>query len=450
VGPSSAPTGCQKPIVPSSYAPVLPAVGAATHLGLRNVGEVLTVQFPAGTSGFSVISQGAATNVATVQLLSGAAANAPLPTPIASPTSGSFFTYPDVSGLAPSDRRLVWSGPLSPVTAAVTFPNSTAGLGLADAGLPAGSWSFTVADLLRQCGGFGDCNDPNRGSTANQYDITVLTRSGGIPTRGALDVAIYLVTTSGLKAADAPNDADLNRMVQRFAADLARGGVCLQTVTFYNVPTWAEDRYHVTSVGTSAVVDPCSDYRQLFTLAQPGNTVNLFFVDQIEDSDGPPGTQTIGFDGAIPAPGTVSGTVAGGAIASMADLRSGGCGSGFSLNCAPDVVAETSAHESGHYLGLFHPSEADGSSGDSFDGLVDTPQCVCSMCASSSSISKCLSEQGTSSDFTQVDADFCTSGTQVCGGADYLMFWQLSSLSKGNVSPQEGQVMRMNPLVRPL
>jgi hypothetical protein len=44
----------------------------------------------------------------------------------------------------------------------------------------------------------------------------------------------------------------------------------------------------------------------------------------------------------------------------------------------------------------------------------------------------------------------CGQGTQACGGADYLMFWQLTNLSRGNFSPQEGQVMRMNPLVRPL
>jgi hypothetical protein len=30
------------------------------------------------------------------------------------------------------------------------------------------------------------------------------------------------------------------------------------------------------------------------------------------------------------------------------------------------------------------------------------------------------------------------------------MFWQLTDLSRGNLSPQEGQVMRLNPLVRPL
>jgi len=437
--------------VPSKYAPVLPAVGSAIHLGVRNVGEQLTVQFPAGTSGFSVISQGPATNPFTqVQLASGAAANAPLPTPIGSPANSTFFTYPDISGREPSNRNILWSGPLSPGTAAVTFPNTTAALGQADAGLPAGTWSFTVSDLLRVCGSFGDCQDPNKGSTQNQYDITVLTRSGGIPAKGGLDVAIYLATTSGLKAAAAPNDPDLNRLVQRFAADLARGGVCLQTVTFYDLPTWAQDKYSLTTVGTAELINPCSAYRQLFTLAQPGNAVNLFFVDHIEDSDGPPGTQTIGFDGAIPAPTTASGTVGGGAIASMADLRSGGCSGAFNISCGPDVIAETAAHETGHSLGLFHPTESDGSSGDAFDGLEDTPQCVCEVCASSANINNCLNINGTSSNFTRVDGDVCASGTQVCGGADYLMFWQLSSSSKGSVSPQEGQVMRMNPVVRPL
>ena len=72
------------------------------------------------------------------------------------------------------------------------------------------------------------------------------------------------------------------------------------------------------------------------------------------------------------------------------------------------------------------------------------------MCASSSAISKCLDQTGTASDFTQVDGAICATGTQVCGGADYMMFWQLTSRSQGNVSPQEGQVMRMNPVVRPL
>jgi len=453
IGPANPPTGCQKPTIASSYAPVLPAIGQAIHMGVRNVGEQLTVQFPAGTSGFSVISQGAAANpYFQVQLASGAAANAPLPTPIGSPNNAAFFTYPDPGVNAPSDRNILWSGPLSPGFAAVTFPNTTAALAQADAGLPTGTWSFTVSDLLRECGNFSDCNDPHRGSTANVYDITVLTRSGGIPAKGALDVAIYLATTTGLKASDAPTDPDLNWVVQRFAADMARGGICLQTVTFYNLPTWAENRYAVTTVGTAAIVDPCSDYRQMFTLAQPGNTVNLFFVDQLDDSDGPPGSVTIGFDGAIPAPTTTSGTVAGGAVASMADLRMAGaaCSGSFNLNCGPDVIAETAAHESGHTLGLFHPSESDGSSGDSFDGLVDTPQCVCEVCASSSTISNCLNNSGTSSNFTQVEGDVCHSGTQVCGGADYLMFWQLTGFSAGNVSPQEGQVMRMNPVVRPL
>src|SRR5262249_59915231 len=122
--------GCQKPVVPSKYAPVLPAVGSLIHLGVRNVGEQLTVQFPAGTSGFSVISQGPATNLYTqVQLTSGAAANAPLPTPIGSPSNSTFFTYPDISGRDPSNRNILWSRPLSAGTAAATFPTTTSAPG---------------------------------------------------------------------------------------------------------------------------------------------------------------------------------------------------------------------------------------------------------------------------------------------------------------------------------
>jgi hypothetical protein len=62
----------------------------------------------------------------------------------------------------------------------------------------------------------------------------------------------------------------------------------------------------------------------------------------------------------------------------------------------------------------------------------------------------CADQQNAPAQPTQVDGSDCAQGTQSCGGADYLMFWQLTDLSRGNLSPQEGQVMRLNPLVRPL
>jgi hypothetical protein len=202
-------------------------------------------------------------------------------------------------------------------------------------------------------------------------------------------------------------------------------------------------------VGSAQATDPCSDYRQLFTLAQPGNVVSLFFVGQITDADAAAGNRTVGYDGAIPGVSTFGGTTAGGAIVSSADLHSSvGCSNAFNLDCGPDVVGETVGHEVSHALGLFHTTESLGASGEDFDPLTDTPQCLCSLCVPASERSGCGDQQGGGT--TQVDGASCSQGTQACGGADYLMFWMLSDKSAGNLSPQEGQVMRMNPLVRPL
>lgn len=448
-GPSAAPSGCQIPTVASTYA------GSLTHVGVRQVGQSVTFQMPPGVSGFTILSQGAPDNTGQVTFDEGVLPNSPVPSPLITPSAQTFFQYPTNETLDPSSRNLLWSGPLSPLTAALTFPNTSAGLKMVDIGLPSGSWALTVDDLLHQCTSFQDCNDANGGSTADQYDIAVLTRTGAIPDRGVLDVAIYLVSTdAALTAANALTDAQMVRAVSRIAADLARGGVCLGTVTFYDVPEWARTRYHSLAVDDASRRAPCGDYRQLFTLAQPGNVASLFFMDELTDSSGISGNVTIGVDGSIPGVSTISGTIAGGAVVSAADLHSTtSCGNAFSITCGPDQTGETAAHELGHTLGLFHPTEADGATsttGDSFDGLVDTPECLCSLCVSSSDRSKCADQPGAPSDPTLVEGTSCTQGTQACGGGDYLMFWQLSGASKGNLSPQEGQVMRLNPLVRPL
>ena len=439
--------GCVQPIVQSTYAPAPPAVGSILSFGEHQVGETIQFQLPPGTSGFTVVSQGKATNVKRVGVFGGVLPNSPLPTPIASP-DGAFFEYPTSFDQAPSDRMFTWS-PISPVTAAVSFPNGTAGLRRAAAGLPPGNWSLTVSDLLHECGALA-CGDPASGSTSNRYDVTVLTRAGGIPERGALDLAIYLVSDS-ITAATATSSDGFRRMLRRMSDDFARAGICLQSVTYYDVPAWARTRWSSLAVSEGLAAEPCSDYRQLLTLARPGNVVSLFFVDEITEPSAPAGTQLVGYDGAIPGVSTFNGTTAGGAVVSSADISStAGCGNSFSISCGPDVVGETAAHEVGHALGLFHTTESLGASGEDFDPLTDTPQCVCSLCVDASLRGSCADQNGAPAQPSQVDGISCAQGTQVCGGADYLMFWQLTDRSLGNLSPQEGQVMRMNALVRPL
>jgi hypothetical protein len=439
-------TSCNTPVVASTYS------GKVISLGSHAVGETLLFDLPAGTSGFSVVAQGDATNQAEVKFTSGSFQNAAFPSPLIAPGNQAFYLWDPAPADAPSDRMVQWYLPYAPLASAFTFPNTSAGLSVAANGLSAGSWSLQLTDVLKLCPVFSDCADPNKGLSSNHYDVTVLTRSGGIPQQGAIDLAIYLVSTdTTIRADTAPNDPDFQRMLREIAAAFAGAGICLESVTYYDVPSWARTAYSVLPISDLLAADPCSEYRQMFTLAKPGNALSLFFVDQVTVPGAPAGARYVGWDGAIPGLSTVSGTVAGGAVVSVADLRDKTyCGTGFSPDCGADLVGYTAAHESGHALGLFHTSEGTAASGEDFDPLVDTPQCLCSLCMSGTSHAGCADQSTATSPPTLIDGPSCVSGTQSCGGGDYLMFWQVSSASRGGLSPQEGQVMRMNPLVRPL
>ena len=148
-----------------------------------------------------------------------------------------------------------------------------------------------------------------------------------------------------------------------------------------------------------------------------------------------------------PGPSGVPGTVNSGAVVSAADFfpdpaAPDNCSGAFNVStCGPDVTAYIASHELGHWLGLYHVSERHGTL---FDPLSDTPTCICESCAPSNQQSSCESANpsGTPIDVT---SGMCSSGMATCGGADNLMFWVFTASSVGNLSPQQGAVMRQNP-----
>lgn len=138
---------------------------------------------------------------------------------------------------------------------------------------------------------------------------------------------------------------------------------------------------------------------------------------------------TLGVDGAIPGPGTVHGTAASGIIAQAAPL---GWAAGDLTEHETDqfVLAKILAHEIGHYLGLFHTTESNGSA---VGAVTDTPRC------------------GPEND---TDGDGEVGGWECIGkGSDYLMFWAFvgSLVRTGEyqltLSSQEGQVCNTHPSV---
>jgi hypothetical protein len=440
-GPATDP-GCRMQVVPSS----LPA-GEVQSLGTHQVGETLSFNVPAGSIGFSIVSQ-AVTAQPTIDF-GGTLPNLAVPSPLLTPAGATFFsdfvsppndltTTLLVSGI-PSEGNVAAYAVYS---AALNFPNSSAGLAL-DGGLPSGTWSFGVNDYAFECANTQGCSG---GSTTNTYNMSVLVSPGPLPSPGTLAVDIYLATTS-LDAGTAVTNPAVQRFAARFASFYAQAHICISSFTFHDVPAWAHAKYDSVAVDyNDTTLDPCSDYHQLFTLAESDRAIPLFFVDDITAGSAPAGDEILGQDGAIPAPPTFNGTVAGGAVVLAADLTSTqGCTANFSQDtCGPDRVAAVGAHESGHFLGLFHPTEF---TGDAFDPLIDTPACVCALCETSRGAAAACGSNPDGGEPTVVDNSVCDGASQQCGGAPYLMFWFLSVDTQGVFSAEESRVMRSNPLI---
>jgi hypothetical protein len=288
------------------------------------------------------------------------------------------------------------------------------------------------------------------GSRANDavyrvYALTTAAVSGGasaIRDRATLDLAIHLVDAPtpllNVDAAQALTWAATRRMVESYATLLSGAGLCLGTVTFYDAPAWARERFGSSTSASDPF--PCGNLPQLLATSQPGQrTLELFMLPKLQDAPDATGT-VVGVDGAIPGPATINGTIASGAVVSGEDLGSGVCpapGSGASvrpMSCGADLVAYIAAHETGHFLGLYHPTEG---SGDAFDPLSDTPHCGCTHCGMTQDACNQSGIPGTR----------CTRPGDGCGGGGNLMFWIIGPASAGYLSPEQARIARSSPVV---
>ncbi len=432
-------------------------------LGTHAVGETVTFPVPASTGSVTILQQGTEQLAARTVTWNGTLLDNTV-VPLTVSVDGTL--YFDDNVLAPDDPA-DWGSPEgtgigaiysyipSPWTGAMTVPNTTNALNYvaANGGVPSGTWSVVVNDYVAECQAVGapGCvvGDGTTSYPAGRYDVQVLLKPGPVASAGTLDVNLVLVTDR-YTAASAATDASMTRMRQTLATYLARAGLTLGTVAFVDVPAAEKARY---AAGVNVDdLTPCGEVATVLRLAGPGNALNLFLVNSLNSQAG--GYTVVGQDGTIPGPATVGGTVASGALVSIADLTfttsPTACQGDVSLSaCGADQTAYIGAHEAGHFLGLYHVTE---SVGTLFDPVKDTPTCICSDCAPTSQRANCYAGSFTASTYEVVNSD-CVKNlidpASTCGGGDNLMFWLVSqTLSTGTLSAQQGSIIRASPAVR--
>jgi hypothetical protein len=456
-GPANQPAGgCERGLRTS--------VLQTTPSGQQNVGSKVTFTVPPGTGTISIISQGiVAANVTvpdggqppdTITFRGTSLPNSVVPTMLKDP-SGKLVYDDDPTTPIPADPSALdaFYGGASAWTGMMTVPNASPMLAhtALQGSLVPGTWEFLVNDFALECTNpqhtsSNDCG--TTGNTHSTYDVQVLLKPGVAPATGTIDVAFYVITgSSGTPtAASTIQNNNFIRVTQRLAQMYAAAGLCIGTITVYDLPAWAQTRFGgLINANDDSI---CGDLNQLFTLSAPGNQINFFLVNGFSDSTGG-ALNVIGIDGTIPGPSSFGGTISSGAAVSAADIdHTSSCGTTFAPSaCGPDRTAYTAAHEGGHFLGLYHTTERNG---DAFDPLSDTKKCPCQNCAQPiSSRANCASVNPLAAP-TLVTNDFCVSPatTPECGGGDDLMFWLVAAQSTGALSPQQGQVMRANPVVR--
>ena len=234
--------------------------------------------------------------------------------------------------------------------------------------------------------------------------VKLTIRTGSTPSVATINVQPYITGTTW-------SANDIASALTVMASIYDNNGI---TLSVKNTITISDSQYAIVS---SSFIDATTS-----SLVSQGSedTVNLFFVE-----DQPSGeTAILGVSAGIP--GSMSIASSWNGVINYLSAHA----TGSTLNS--QVLGETVAHEMGHWLGLFHTTEAAGSS---FDPLSDTAQCPISLDGDSDG---------------KVYAEECEGY-----GADNLMFWttwstssQAAGKTQEKLSTEQQYILKYSPIAK--
>jgi hypothetical protein len=252
------------------------------------------------------------------------------------------------------------------------------------------------------------------GSTPFDGNLTQVTKTAPA-VDNLLDLNIYSVGLDGLDAATLEADADFQAILANVSSIY---NFDIRAITYNDVTGGDADTY--------GVIDSDAELAAMFALSPSESNIslNIFLVSDIS-------TGELGLAGGVPGPPVIQGTTRSGVCVNMGSyLAAVAAGDATMLADASSELEIIMAHESGHFLGLYHTVEknglaiVDGINGE--DPLGDTPVCP---------------------DTADADADDILDPSECAGqGAENLMFWSPGNASR-TLTSNQGTIMVANPLI---
>jgi hypothetical protein len=244
-------------------------------------------------------------------------------------------------------------------------------------------------------------------SDTTDVQLTVLLKKQmGVLQGGKLPVGLWFSKQKHLSAQTARTDSRFQAALATMVQIYASVGIELGPFSYVDLTG--------SSAESLAVIEDQEQLGELFAHADASmdQALNFFFIDQFNLEGG---AGVIGASGGIPGPPGLPGLPHGGVAVALALLLP-----------RSELLAETMAHEGGHYLGLFHTSER---TGLTFDPLLDTAECPAS---------------------ANTDGDMIVDNRECAGqGSDNLMFWTTSGQQQQRkLTNDQRFVLLRNPVLQ--